>query len=283
MAENPNACRAVICLTTASDLVGDAGMCLAPLEPLWRLLIFKVTNDVPINHYFLSIEGLPSDFYLLMTGFGTSLINGSREVPKDMPNFASQSQPPIPAVLSPAYGDTVVSPVTITWSAVRHFSGISGYELTIDEQVIDETTTEKVINLEAGLHTIQVRALNALDIKGGLSEAAVFTVLKTSTDIAMPEDRIPHKFILAQNYPNPFNPQTTIAFEIPHKSYVYIAIYNLHGQLVTKLVNDDLEAGSHRTIWKGMDQSGSHVAAGIYIYQIVVGDFVAHRKLLLLR
>lgn len=140
--------------------------------------IFKVTNDIPVNHYFLTLEGLPSDFYLLLTGFGTNIINGQVAVPSNMPDFAAQSQPPIPDILSPVYGDTVCNPVLISWTAVPHLSGISGYELKIDDQVMSETTTQKVVDLEEGQHTLRVRAINGLNIKGGLSEAVVFTVIE---------------------------------------------------------------------------------------------------------
>jgi len=139
--------------------------------------IFKVTNDIPINHYFLTLEGLPSDFYLLLTGFGTKIINGQISVPSSMPDFAAQSQPPVPDILSPVYGDTVGDPVSISWTQVQHSSEISGYELEIDDQVTSETTTAKVVNLAEGQHTLRVRAINGLNIKGGLSEAVVFTVV----------------------------------------------------------------------------------------------------------
>ena len=140
--------------------------------------IFKVTNDIPVNHYFLTLEGLPSDFYLLLTGFGTNIINGQVAVPNQMPNFAAQSQPPIPDILSPVDGDTVGNPVSIRWTAVSHLSGINGYELVIDGQATSETGTEKVVELAEGPHTIRVLAINGLDIKGGLSEAVVFTVVE---------------------------------------------------------------------------------------------------------
>ena len=140
--------------------------------------IFKVTNDIPVNHYFLTLEGLPSDFYLLLTGFGTNIINGQVAVPNQMPNFAAQLQPPIPDILSPVDGDTVGNPVSIRWTAVSHLSGINGYELVIDGQATSETGTEKVVELAGGPHMIRVLAINELDIKGGLSEAVVFTVVE---------------------------------------------------------------------------------------------------------
>jgi hypothetical protein len=49
--------------------------------------------------------------------------------------------------------------------------------LEIDDQVMSETTTEKVVDLAEGLHTLRVLSINGLDIKGGLSEAVVFTVV----------------------------------------------------------------------------------------------------------
>lgn len=140
--------------------------------------IFKVTNDIPVNHYFLTLEGLPSDFYLLLTGFVTNIINGQVAVPNQMPNFAAQSQPPIPDILSPVDGDTVGNPVSIRWTAVSHLSGINGYELVIDGQATSETGTEKVVELAEGPHTIRVLAINGLDITGGLSEAVVFTIVE---------------------------------------------------------------------------------------------------------
>jgi hypothetical protein len=139
--------------------------------------IFKVTNDIPVNHYFLTLEGLPSDFYLLLTGFGTKIINGQVSMPNNMPDFVAQSQPPVPDILSPGYGDTVSNPVSISWTQVSHASGISGYELEIDDQVTNETTTQKTVELTEGQHTIRVRAINGLNIKGGFSQAVVFTVV----------------------------------------------------------------------------------------------------------
>jgi hypothetical protein len=61
--------------------------------------IFKVTNDIPVNHYFSDLEGLNSDFYLLLTGYGTSMMRGEVAVPQDMPDFDKQSQPPIPLLV----------------------------------------------------------------------------------------------------------------------------------------------------------------------------------------
>ena len=138
--------------------------------------IFKVTNDIPVNHWFLTLDGLPSDFYLLLTGYGTKIINGQVGVPSNMPDFADLTQPSIPDILTPTYGDTIVNPALISWSKSTHTSGIDRYELEIDGHLTSETIRGKAVELTDGLHKIRVRAVNGLNIEGGFSEAVVFTV-----------------------------------------------------------------------------------------------------------
>ena len=150
--------------------------------------IFKVTNDIPINHYFLTLEGLPSDFYLLLTGFGTNIIKGQVAVPISMPDFSLQSQPPIPDIVSPAYADIVNigNEVTISWTPVEHESGVSGYELELDNEIIYLTTTDYDVALNAGEHMARVRAINGLNNTGGFSEAVVFTGVPCQMTLTSP-------------------------------------------------------------------------------------------------
>ncbi len=93
----------------------------------------------------------------------------------------------------------------------------------------------------------------------------------------------PATFTLAQNYPNPFNPSTTITFALPAGADVRLAIYNLRGQLVKTLVAAKMAAGHHAIVWNGDDAFGASVSTGTYIYRIQAGQFVATRKLLLLK
>jgi len=96
-------------------------------------------------------------------------------------------------------------------------------------------------------------------------------------------DVLPKSFGLEQNYPNPFNPSTDIWFDLPSKSHVNLKVYNLLGQEVNSLVNEDLPAGRHRTQWNGTSSDGSHVASGIYFYKMVSGDFVDTKKMMLIK
>jgi hypothetical protein len=77
--------------------------------------------------------------------------------------------------------------------------------------------------------------------------------VNTSVPIAV---SVPEKFSLGQNYPNPFNPSTVIAYAVPVRSSVRLAVYNVLGQLVAELVNGDVEAGSHAVEWHPSTASG---------------------------
>jgi hypothetical protein len=82
------------------------------------------------------------------------------------------------------------------------------------------------------------------------------------------DSNIPADYSLAQNYPNPFNPSTSIEFSVPVNSDVTIKIYNLLGEVVTTLVNEEINTGNHSVVWNGNDNVGNQVASGIYFYEM---------------
>ncbi len=89
---------------------------------------------------------------------------------------------------------------------------------------------------------------------------------------------------LSQNYPNPFNPETTIRYDLSSDAIVSLTIYNITGQVVRKLVDGaSLAAGQYQAVWDGRNESGVGVASGMYFYLLHAGDYVAKRKMVLLR
>jgi hypothetical protein len=100
------------------------------------------------------------------------------------------------------------------------------------------------------------------------------------TAIAMDDGKgnIPGAFLLAQNYPNPFNPATTIKFELPRASHVALTVYDVLGRQVSVLVNEKKDAGVHEVKF-----DGSELASGVYFYRIQAGDYVATKKLVLMK
>ena len=94
---------------------------------------------------------------------------------------------------------------------------------------------------------------------------------------------IPDVYSLAQNYPNPFNPETTIGFGLPEDAKVSIQIYNMLGQQVTTLTDDNMTAGYRFIKWTGMDDHFHQVPSGVYLVVMQTESFRDVRKMVLLR
>lgn len=88
----------------------------------------------------------------------------------------------------------------------------------------------------------------------------------------------PDKFELAQNFPNPFNPSTIISYQLPTNGYVTLKIYDLLGQEIATLVNEQKSAGKYEVKF-----DAGNLASGVYIYRIQAGEFNASKKLMLLK
>jgi hypothetical protein len=103
----------------------------------------------------------------------------------------------------------------------------------------------------------------------------------------------PDHFELFQNYPNPFNPATTISYQLPSDGRVSLKIYNLLGQEIAALLEEDQSAGYHQAVLdatrfaSGMSAKGGY-ASGVYVYQISYIDVhgerqFSHKRMLLLK
>ncbi len=85
------------------------------------------------------------------------------------------------------------------------------------------------------------------------------------------------------NYPNPFNPETTISFYNPQRVKVNLSIYNIKGQLVKTLIDEETSAGPHSLVWKGKDERGKNVASGIYFTRIKTDKSMQTKKMILMK
>ncbi len=97
---------------------------------------------------------------------------------------------------------------------------------------------------------------------------------------------IPSAFSLSQNYSNPFNPSTKIRFEIPQihsplegsKGDVKLIVYDVLGNEITTLVNENLSPGTYEAEW-----NASNYSSGIYYYRLTYGDFSETKKMILIK
>ena len=92
------------------------------------------------------------------------------------------------------------------------------------------------------------------------------------------ELNIPTVYELCQNFPNPFNPSTTIKYSLPKASKVKLALFNLLGEEVATLVNEEKVAGKYE-----VEFSASKLPSGVYFYQLKAGEFIAVKKMILLK
>jgi hypothetical protein len=79
--------------------------------------------------------------------------------------------------------------------------------------------------------------------------------------------QLPTAFALSQNYPNPFNPTTKIKYDLPEQATVVLKVYNLLGQEVATLANNEQAAGYYEAVWDGRTSFGTPVSSGVYFYR----------------
>lgn len=106
-------------------------------------------------------------------------------------------------------------------------------------------------------------------------------VLSLVTGVEDNNSVTPATFNLSQNYPNPFNPSTIISFDIPADAFVKLKVYNILGQEVVQLVNENKTAGKYQVNWNGTDNAGNKVTSGVYLYSLKANDFTSTRKMIL--
>ncbi len=132
-------------------------------------------------------------------------------------------------------------PVKVTWN-IQHGS----------YNVADAFGVSSAKKMErGGSMTITNNAVNRLVINGSAQD-----------------DNIPSEYALFQNYPNPFNPSTNVKFGLPVQSRVSVEIFNILGQKVRTLVNNDFVAGYHVVEWNGRNDADQQLGSGMYILKI---------------
>jgi hypothetical protein len=119
--------------------------------------------------------------------------------------------------------------------------------------------------LEAGSYTYR---LKQIDFDGTF----------TYSDEVNVEVEIPLVYALEQNYPNPFNPNTTIKYSISEDGFVKLAVYNLLGEEVTSLVNNEQKAGRYEVVF-----DASRFASGVYYYRMEAQNYISIKKMILIK
>jgi hypothetical protein len=115
--------------------------------------------------------------------------------------------------------------------------------------------------------TIMLEGIAAADVK--------YQSLFTSVN---DPNAFPDKFFLGQNYPNPFNPTTKISYRLEKRGLVTLKVYDLIGNEVTTLINQEQSAGLHQ-----VDFNASELSSGLYFYSIKANGFTQTKKMILIK
>ena len=118
-----------------------------------------------------------------------------------------------------------------------------------------------------------------------VGEYGCFYKYSTVTDVELyPHENIMNSdYLLSQNYPNPFNPTTTIEYEIPQQGNVQIIVYDILGRRIKELINEEKNTGNYFVIWNGKDNNDNNVSSGTYYYQIISGNNIQTKKMMIVK
>jgi hypothetical protein len=157
---------------------------------------------------------------------------------------------------------------------------LQSYKITRNGEIIAEDITEtKYVDsgLTDGTYVYSVYAVYTT----GESEP----VMTEEITVVSAEEfvEIPVATKLVGNYPNPFNPDTKISFNIRESGNVKLEIYNLKGQKVRTLLNNNVEAGSHVVVWDGKGDNNKSVGSGMFFYRMTTATYTSTKKMIMLK
>jgi len=191
--------------------------------------------------------------------------------------------------ISNNYNDTIVVAYSDVYGGYPGTANINADPLFIDEYNHDFHLADSSPCINTGTaqfiwNNIQIVSLDSTSYIGSAPDMGAFEWTGGSTFV---EENIVHsaEFSLAQNYPNPFNPNTRIKYSVPNSSKVIIKIFDMLGNEIETLVNEEKPVGTYEITWHA-----EQLPSGIYFYRLQAvptgrqaGSFVETKKMVLLR
>lgn len=206
------------------------------------------------------------------------------------------SDPTLPVELS-SFSAVITSQyfVQLSWTTQSE-TGVSGYYLyrntennlsqaTKIPSFITATNTSSEANYtyvddEVSESGVYYYWLQNMDLDGQTNfHGPISVVLNNNNPVTPPV--IPSVTELRNIYPNPFNPTAIISYNVAKASNVTINVFNVKGEKVRSLVNDNKNAGTYQISWNGIDESGKACTSGIYYVKMIAGKYVTTQKVVL--
>lgn len=127
-----------------------------------------------------------------------------------------------------------------------------------------------IVHITSGSQSFDTSEINYIDF-----------VIVSAEDFEILFSKLQIRFL--KNYPNPFNPVTKIQFDLTQAGKTEVKIFNIKGQKVKTLLDQELEAGIHNIVWSGKDDNGKRVTSGIYFYKVTVNKQEKIKKMIMIK
>ncbi|MDP8201843.1 MAG: C25 family cysteine peptidase, partial [Candidatus Tenebribacter burtonii] len=232
--------------------------------------IADINDPAIVTYNDLALSGGDYDYYI------TAIYDEGESMPSNIELVTIT----LPAPENPQ-AVTQVTDIFISWDAPTNRS-LSHYKIYRNLVMIADDIMENSYidpDVPNGTYTYNIRAIYSGGYQSSLSTDAVIEHIQTNADGIT----IPMVTELTGNYPNPFNPTTTISFSTKEADFVSIDIYNMKGQLVKTLVNEQLDAAYYNIAWNGKDNSNKTISSGVYFYKMRSSNYTATKKMILMK
>ncbi|MCJ7554980.1 MAG: T9SS type A sorting domain-containing protein [Ignavibacteriaceae bacterium] len=191
--------------------------------------------------------------------------------------------------------------IDVSWSA-NFEPDIAGYKIYwglvsqlpyLNSEDVGNVTNYSIEGLSGGSYFVTLTAydndaasitdnlitiVNEKQISGNESWYAKAVVSDIVSDVSEDKSIYPDEFELSQNYPNPFNPGTVISYKLPASGNVTLKVYDILGNEIAALVNEEKTAGSYV-----VDFNASELSTGVYFYRLQAGSFVQTKKMTVIK
>jgi len=211
-----------------------------------------------------STEGIWSEYWSEVSNFSNSLA--------------------IPTLISPLNNIiNLPTDIQLVWNKSVN-SNVFKLQIALDQSftnlyLSDSTITDTVKEINnLSNNTKYYWRVYAKNNAGNSNWSETWNLKTTDTTTSVDDEIIPTEFSLSQNYPNPFNPSTVISYQIPVITFVTLKVFDMIGNEVATLVNEEKQAGYHTVIF-----NAENISTGVYFYRLQAGEFVSTKKLILMK
>jgi hypothetical protein len=246
-----------------------------------------LTSDGGTTWYSAVMTGAPvgsTQHFCSNVTFSTNKLNGvggssntSTTISRTTNGGVSWVSQTIPSIVTTGYLNAKWVPNSSTVYIIN-----SSATLTQSFKSTDNGVTWSTLTWPAGVnsctHMDLVYSAGSAYLFAVCADGSVVKLVQTVLGVNEPQSSIPNDYKLEQNYPNPFNPTTTINYSIPKASYVTLKVYDVLGNEVMTVVNEQQTANNY-----SYNVDCSKLSSGIYYYTLNTGNYTATKKLTLVK